>query len=65
MENQKDKLAGVLEQICIDWEDDDTCSPHRVKSDKVSGAMRPILERLYNVVDELKKNSLDTLNKIN
>jgi hypothetical protein len=57
MENQKStsNVAEVLKQICVDWEDDELCSPHRVKSDKVSGAMRPILERLYNLAENLER----------
>jgi len=65
MKNQmKQNLAKQLEQILVDWEDDSVCSPHLV-SDKVSGAMRPILERLYDVAGKLSAKDEDMIAVVN
>ena len=46
----------TLEQILTDWEDDETCSPHRV-NDAMAVSMAKLLERLYAVVEGMQKDN--------
>ena len=46
----------TLEQILVDWEDDETCSPHRV-NDAMAVSMAKLLERLYAVVEGMQKDN--------
>jgi len=50
-------FAGTLEQVLTDWEDDPTCSPHRVNSDAMANAMAKILERLYLLAEAAEEEN--------
>jgi hypothetical protein len=65
MENQtKQILAGELEKILLDWEDDPVCSPHRVHH-AMASPMGKILERLYDLSEKLSTKNDDLISVLN